>query len=170
MTLMFLSESLTVALPLSVVQHRLLTFLHVGDLNSVVLAAYGEGATVLTRAGVGGLGKTIAVESIPAYQRGAVTVVPIRWMATGLIGGAFPVLDANLEMAAADGHTELEIIGSYRPPLGKVGVTIDRLVLHAVARSTIRSFLGQLAQVAEQIVPAPGEGWRTAEFPAPEEP
>lgn len=166
---MFLSESQTVELPLAVVQHRLLTFLHVGDLNSVVQAAYGEGATVLTRAGVGGLAKTIAVESIPAYQRGAVTVVPIRWTATGLIGGAFPVLDANLEMAAANGHTELEIIGSYRPPLGKVGVTIDRLVLHAVARSTIRSFLSQLAQVAEQIVPGPAASRRAADISEPEQ-
>lgn len=164
---MFLSESLTVAVPLAVAQHRLLTFLHIGDLNSVVLAAYGEGATVLARAGVGGLAKTIAVESIPAYQRGAVTVVPIRWTATGLIGGAFPVLDANLEMAATDGATQLEIIGSYRPPLGKVGVTIDRLVLHAVARSTIRSFLRQLAQVAEQVVPAPADGRRAADVPEP---
>ena len=166
---MFLTESLTVSVPLAVAQHRLLSFLHVGDLNSVVLAAYSEGATVFTRAGIHSVSKTIAVQSIPAYQRGQVTVVPIRWIATGPIGGAFPVLDANLEMTAMDGQTKLEMVGSYRPPLGKVGEAIDRLVLHSVARSTIRSFLGQLAQVAEQIVPAPLERRSIERLPAPEE-
>ena len=165
----FLTESLTVEVPLAVAQHRLLTFLHIGDLENVALAAYSEGATVLTRAGIGGIAKTIAVQSIPAYQRGAVTVVPFRWIATGPIGGTFPALDANLEMTAMDGHTKLEIVGSYRPPLGKVGEAIDRLVLHSVARSTIRSFLGQLAQVAEQIVPAPVESQLIEGVPAPEE-
>jgi hypothetical protein len=169
----FVTESLIVGVPLAVAQHRLLTFLHIGDLDSVAQAAYAEGATVHTGISIAGLAKTVAVQSIPAYQRGAVTVVPIRWVATGTLGGMFPVLDANVEMAAADGQTTLEIVGSYRPPFGKVGEAVDRLILHSVAQSTIRSFLGQLAAVAEelpdlaaeQIAPVPADSRRATGFP-----
>lgn len=156
--------------PLAVAQHRLLTFLHVGDLDSLAVAASGEGARVLARAGIGGLAKTVAVESIPAYQRGAVTVVPLRWVATGPIGGAFPVLDANLELTAAESQTTITIIGSYRPPLGKVGQAVDRLLLHTVARTTIRSFLGQLAEAATRIVPVLSTEQPDAGFVQPELP
>ena len=164
----FLSESLLVDVPLAVAQHRLLAFLHVGDLDSVVADAFGEGATVLAKAGVGGLGKMVTVKSIPPYQRGAVTVVPIRWLATGPLSGAFPVLDANLEMAAAGSKTTVTIIGSYRPPLGKVGEAVDSLVLNSVAQSTVRRFLGQLAEVAIHTAAAPSEQQPQIGFLEPE--
>jgi hypothetical protein len=117
-----------VAVPLAMAQHRLITFLHAGDLAGAAMAAYSEGATVLTRAGVGGLAKTIAVQSIPAYPRGSVTVVPIRWMATGLLSGAFPVLDANLEMTATDGQTKLELVPHQ--------ATFARLMVSALAMTS----------------------------------
>ena len=151
---MFVSESLTVDVPLATAQHRLLTFLRVGDLDSVAAAAFGEGATVLARAGVGGLAKMVAVHSIPAYQRGVVTVVPLRWVATGPLSGAFPVLDANLELTALKSQTTITMIGSYRPPFGAVGEAIDSVVLNSVARASLRSFIGQLAEAATQITPA----------------
>ena len=166
----FLSESLTVDVPLAVAQHRLLRFLRIGDLDSAALAAYGDGATVLTRAGVGGLVKTVAVQSIPAYQRGAVTVVPIRWLATGSMGAAFPVLDANLEMTAAESQTTVTVVGSYQPPLGKVGEAVDRILLKSVARATIHSFLGHLAEVATRVVPAASAEEPDIGFPVPEQP
>ena len=152
---MFFSESLILNAPLGRVQHRLLTYLQQGDLAAAANAAYGDGATVLARAGVGGVGKTVSIESIPAYQRGPMIVVPIRWMATGPLGAAFPVLDANLEMRGVEGGTELTLEGSYRPPLGHVGEAVDRLVLGRVARSTIRSFLDRLGELASQVVRAP---------------
>src|SRR5437868_2219805 len=117
-------------------------------MDTLAAAAYGEGATILARAGVHGLSKTVEIQSIPAYQRGSTTVVPLRWMATGALGGAFPVLDANLELSATDSGTELLIVGSYRPPLGPVGAALDRLALHAVAQATVRRFIAQLSEVA----------------------
>jgi hypothetical protein len=166
----FVSESLTLGVPVAAVEHRLLSYLQVGDLASVASAAYREGVSVLARAGVGPIAKTVAIQSFPAYQRGPVTVVPIRWLATGPLGGAFPVLDANLEMTATDGHTTLTIMGSYRPPLGRLGDAVDRLVLKVVARSTIRSFLSRLGELAEEIVPAPTERRAAAGAPEPERP
>ncbi len=165
---MFFSESLAVDVPLAMVQHRLLTFFRVGDLDGVAAAAYGQGVTLLAHAGVGGLAKTVAVESIPAYRRGAMTVVPIRWVAAGPMGWAFPVLDANLEMSAADSETTVTLTGSYRPPLGKVGEAIDRMVLKSVARATIRAFLSHLAKVATQMVVSPA-GEAEAGLLAPED-
>jgi hypothetical protein len=166
---MFFSESLALDVPLAMVQHRLLAFLRVGDLDSVAAAAYGEGVTLLTHAGVGGLGKTVAVQNIPAYRRGAVTVVPIRWVATGPMARAFPVLDANLEMSAADSETTLTLVGSYRPPLGKVGEAIDAMVLKSVARATIRAFLSYLSDVATQVVASPIVEAAAAALTAPED-
>lgn len=145
---MFISESVALAVPLAIAQHRLLGYLRAGDMDSLAEVAYSEGATILARAGVHGLSKTVKIQSIPAYQRGSTTVVPLRWVATGALSGAFPVLDANLELTAAAAGTELAFVGSYRPPFGPIGAAIDRLVLHTVAQATVRSFIAQLAEAA----------------------
>jgi hypothetical protein len=147
----FVSESVSVDVPLAVAQHRLLEFLLRGDMDSLASAAYEEGVTVFTKAGVAGLSKTVEIQSIPAYQRGSSTVVPLRWVATGPLGSAFPVLDANLELSAGDAGTELLIVGSYRPPFGALGAALDRLMLHSVAQATVRRFATQLTAVAAGV-------------------
>jgi hypothetical protein len=152
---MFFSEALAVDVPLAMVQHRLLTFLRVGDIDGLAATAYGEGLTLLAHAGAGGLSKAVAMESIPGYRRGAVTVVPIRRVATGLMTRAFPVLDANLELSAAGTETTLTMVGSYRPPFGRLGEAIDKIALKSVAGATIRTFLSQLSEVATQLVASP---------------
>ena len=145
---MFVSASVAVDVPLGVAQHRLLEYLHRGDLDALASAAYGDGVTAFARAGVPGLSKTVEIQSVPAYQRGLTTVVPLRWVATGALGSAFPVLDANLELTAGEAGTEPVVVGSYRPPFGVVGAAIDRLVMHGVAQATVRRFAAQLAGVA----------------------
>ncbi len=142
---------------MAIAQHRLLGYLNAGDLDSITSAAIHEGATVLARAGLRGLAKKVEIQSIPAYQRGSTTVVPLRWVATGPLGGAFPMLDANVELAASDAGTELSVVGSYRPPFGPVGAAVDRLVMHAVAQATVRSFAAQLAEVAAGTLLAAAE-------------
>lgn len=76
-------------------------------------------------------------------------------MATGPLARAFPVLDANLEMSAADTETALTLVGSYRPPLGSVGVALDGTMLKLVARATIRAFLSHLADIATGVAALP---------------
>jgi hypothetical protein len=161
---------LIVDVPLAVAVDGLLSFLRVGDLDSVAAAAFGEGATVLARAGVRGMSKMVAVERIPAYQRGAVTVLPLRWVATGPLSGAFPVLDANLELTAANAQTSVTMIGSYRPPFGKVGEVVDGVVLHSMARASLRSFLGHLAEAATGISPSLSSQGAEVGFVVPEQP
>jgi hypothetical protein len=164
----FISESVVLALPLAVTQHRVLQYLRVGDVDALASVAYREGATILARAGVGGLSKTVKIQSVSAYQRGATTVVPIRWVATGALGGAFPVLDANLELTPTDEGTELVVVGSYRPPLGALGAAADRLVMSSVAQATMRSFVSQLEAVAMGAPAAVAKGRRRHRSPKPE--
>lgn len=166
---MFLSEAATLDVPLAMAKHRLLTFLSAGDPDGIASAAFNEGATMLTRAGAAGLSKTVRVEIVPAYQRGEVTVIPIRWTATGPLGSAFPVLDANIELTGAGSQTLLEVLGSYRPPLGRVGEALDQLLLKSVARATIQKYLSQLSHIATDVMAAPSSEGFGMRFPEPEE-
>ena len=145
---MFVSESVSIAAPLAAAKHRLIEYFRLGDMDSLASQAYGEGVTVFTQAGVGGLAKTVEIESVPAYDRGSATVIPLRWTATGPLGSAFPVLDANVELTGSETRTDLLVVGTYRPPFGALGVALDRLVMHGVAQATIRRFALQLAEIA----------------------
>jgi hypothetical protein len=159
----FVSETVSVDVPLAVAQHRLFEHLRLGDLDSLASGAYAEGVMVFARAGVAGLSKTVEIQSVPAYKRGAITVIPLRWVATGALSGAFPVLDANLELTATDSGTQLDFIGSYRPPLGVLGAALDRLVMHNVARATVQRFAAQLAEVVTgEHPPVEDEDWPLA--------
>ncbi len=110
-------------------------------------AAWDEGIGRVGPAGpVPGLSKLVHVQFLPAVQRGAVTVLALRWEATGAGGRLFPVLDANITLLP-DGEqaTLLGLEGVYRPPAGAAGAWLDRTILHRVAAATIRSFLRHIA-------------------------
>jgi hypothetical protein len=96
--------------------------------------------------GVPGMSKLVQVSLLDPVRRDDLVLVPIRWEATGLMGGLFPVLDANLVLAR-DGqdHAVLRITGVYRPPLGGLGEELDQLVLHQVASATLKSLLREIA-------------------------
>lgn len=75
-------------------------------------------------------------------------VLPISW--AGAPGRhLFPVFDGTLEVGAVfHDMSELTLAGSYRVPLGPVGLALDATVLHAAARDTA----GRLVQaLAEQL-------------------
>jgi hypothetical protein len=60
---------------------------------------------------------------------------------------AFPVLDANLTLAAAGAQgSSLTLTRIYRPPAGGMGAILDRAILHQVAAATIRDFLVRVAE------------------------
>ena len=72
----------------------------------------------------------------------------LRWEARGTTGNLFPVLDANITLTpAGEKATVLAVSGSYRPPLGSLGVGLDRAFLHLVADATIRAFTRQVGAV-----------------------
>ena len=154
---MFVAAVTRLPVPTAVAQHRLLTVLHAdGGLQDAAAAAFRAGETVLLRAGFAGVGKQVAVQSVPGYLRGETTVIPLRWVATGPAGELFPAMDANLELdPTPDGHCRLTLTGNYRPPLGWVGVRLDQVLLHRAARATARGPLTRVSRVVLAAHPMP---------------
>ena len=131
--------------------------------------AYQDGQTHLLRAGPGEgrpLSKRVRMTLGQVRKRQDSVVVPIHWEATG-ITGLFPVLDAELEFAPVGADiTELNLWGTYDPPLDGFGVRLDQMIFHRVAEATVRSFLGRLADSIRACVPAPGHCAPGAVLPA----
>ena len=72
------------------------------------------------------------------------TILPIRWSAAGA-SALFPTLDADIEVAPIGPHrTQVALNARYLPPLGALGRTIDRALLHRVAEATLKDFLDRL--------------------------
>ena len=124
------------------------------ELERLASTATGDGEAVLMRAGVAGISKQIAVQALePSYRPGRV-VIPMRWVATGRSGELFPALDGNLELVERpDGATDLHLVGSYQPPLGRAGEVLDQLVMRRLARHTLDSFVGRLAEAVADVQP-----------------
>jgi len=164
--LVMLREETILDAPPDWVRQRLRTRLLADGLHAESTASFEQEHTLLVRAGVSGLSKTVAMLTLPAYQRGQVTVTPLRWVATGPLGELFPTLEANLELEPTDdGRTRVVLIGSYQPPLRRLGARIDRLVLHTVATTTIHGFL---AQVTASLQPTTHTDATPAPAPAPD--
>jgi hypothetical protein len=162
-----LREETIVDAPPNWVLQRLQARLTADGLAAESAASFAQEHTLLVRAGVPGLSKNVAMMTLPAYQRGEVTVIAFRWVATGPLGELFPTLEANLELEPTDdGRTRVVLLGSYQAPLRRLGASIDRLVLHAVATTTIHGFLAQVTaslQPAAQTDATPAPNWTGAD-------
>lgn len=113
-----------------------------GEEDAAAADAMATGGRVLARAGFAGLSKAVEVSVLEPQLRGDITVMALRWSATGPFGDLFPTLDANLEISAANAdQSRVALIGSYRPPLGPVGEVLDRAVLRRAGAVTIRHWL-----------------------------
>jgi hypothetical protein len=144
---MFLVEEIRLPVGVDEARGRLQEYLQAGGLQGDSDRAFSEGRNMLIRAGVLGVSKEVQVQVLPPYLYGATMLVPLRWVATGPSGAMFPQLDANLELMPDGAHGSiLRVSGSYRPPLGAVGATLDRVVLHRVAEATSRTLLQKLAR------------------------
>ena len=136
-----------VARPLGQIRARFL-----GDplwLSPLAGAAQGDGDAVRLRVGPDwapeSVARSVEVTVGLVHRRGTSLVVPLSWEATGL-RSMFPLLDGEVEVAPLDEQSSrLTFSGSYTPPWGQVGATLDRALLHRVATSTVRSFLNQIA-------------------------
>lgn len=125
--------------------------------------AYASGLTGRLKVGPLGsmpvISKLVQVRLLDPVLRDDLVRVPIRWEATGLMGGLFPVLDANLVLGRDDqGYAVLRITGVYRPPLDGLGEKLDHLVLHQVAAASLKSLLRDIAGRLTVAPPAaPGQ-------------
>jgi hypothetical protein len=74
------------------------------------------------------------------------TVVPFAWQPTSL-ASLIPDLEADLELAEM-GPTlsQLSISARYTPPLGSIGSTLDRALLHRVAEAMVKDLVEGAAE------------------------
>jgi hypothetical protein len=111
-------------------------------------AAQERGDGLLTEVGVGPLGtrlrRRVQVELGEPVRFPSMTSLPLTWEPAGL-EGLLPRLDADIELGAlGEDRTQLAVSARYRPPLGAVGRTVDRVLLHRVAEATVKDFLDRL--------------------------
>jgi hypothetical protein len=173
---MFAAYEVAIDAPYDVVRVRLNHLMNWGVLHGVSEAAYEGGLETMLRVGpygaIRGLSRLVRVHSLKPVRRNGETTVALRWEATGVTGDLFPVLDAQLTLAP-DGaaRSRLELVGSYRPPLGPAGAALDRAIMGRVAEATIRTLVERAAAVlanpAEAADPQTGPSWRP--IPNPEE-
>lgn len=141
---------------------RVAALAHDGWLGNASGAAYREWSTSLARVGpldsVPGMSRLVEVRFRDLITHGESAALALRWEATGPGGGWFPVLDAGVALVpVAESATTLSLAGSYRPPLGKAGALLDRVVLRRVAVATIRGFLERVG--AAVVNPAAAAVW-----------
>ncbi len=163
---MFVEVAVTVPLGLAEARAALDRAVADDGLTTESERAHAEGLDFLMRVGPRGehhVGKQVLVHVLPSRLVAGVVIVPLRWVATGPTGRLFPTLEANLTLSAAGNDTtQLSILGSYTPPLGWAG-PLDRSILSAVATSSVRALLREvadrlveLARVAQMQATPPG--------------
>lgn len=147
---MFAAEYLEVEVGLSAAQARLIDLAVRGSLNTASHEAYEGGLEHLARVGplgeVPGVSKLVKISFLePVYSEDAMAL-GLRWEATGVTGGLFPVFDGDLTLSrVGEQSTRLGLVGSYRPPLGALGAGLDKAIMGKVADATIRTLLRGVA-------------------------
>jgi len=102
----------------------------------------------------------LPVQGVPGVKRrdAAVGRLPGRAADSSL------PLDAGIALTPAGDHaTRLSLAGAYRPPLGSVGVGLDKAIFDTVAEATIRSLP---ARIADTLIRPPGPGSAAGRKPA----
>ncbi|HXZ73531.1 MAG TPA: hypothetical protein VEH31_22020 [Streptosporangiaceae bacterium] len=160
---MFITRDLIVDAGFAAARARMAQFIDRGRLAEVSRDAYEGAFPGLMRVGpfgdAPGVSKLVRVRILGPVRRDGIWTVWLRWEATGVARGLFPVLDADLMlMAEGTDRTRVMLNGCYRAPLGRLGAGLDRAVLHRVASATIgallRSIAGELAEPGRVLAAA----------------
>jgi CBS domain-containing protein len=78
--------------------------------------------------------------------------IPIAWHALRA-SYAFPVMQAELSIyPLTSTDTQLELVGTYDPPLGPLGRAIDRAALHGLAEASVLRLLQQIARCLREAL------------------
>jgi hypothetical protein len=133
---MFVAHDVLLDVSFGVARPRLVTLTSGRALADASRAAYAEGLAgqpgVAPNSGAGaGLAR---VRFLPPAERRDSITVGLRWETTGEVAGLFPVLDADITLAAAGEHTAtLTLSGVYRSPCGQPRpAPLGAPVLHGV--------------------------------------
>ena len=144
---MFLREEALVSAPVDVARGCLIDRVRVDGLCCASDAACSAGQVGLVEAGLADVVGPLIVETVPAYQRGPVTVIPIRWFAAGPVNK--PILEANIELHP-DGEgekTQLVLTGICTPPTDRADGAVAQVLVQQAARAIAQAFLAQLTEV-----------------------
>jgi hypothetical protein len=111
------------------------------------------------RVGVGALeiGTAIAIEVIGVEEReegpagrARTTSITLRWNAARA-AALFPSMEAELMVyPLSKDETQIELDGSYTPPLGAVGEALDSLIGHRVADASVHRFVTDVASLLRE--------------------
>jgi hypothetical protein len=147
---MFVTHELLLDIGFPAAQARLVNLVRRGGLSGASRAAYEDELSAVIRVGpfgdAAGASKLVRIRFLDPVCRGDVMTLVLRWEATGVTGGLFPVLDADITLTPAAQHaTRLALAGSYRAPLGGLGTGLDKAILNRVATATIRALLRNVA-------------------------
>ena len=168
---MFASDELLIDATYELVAARLVHLVNRGALNGVSKAAYeGQWEAVVRVGPLGGtigLSKLVRVRVLDPARQGATMIISLRWEATGPAGELFPALDADLLLTPeGEDGSRLGLVGVYRPPLGRAGAVLDKVIMNRLAVATVHSFLQRLATAVADPMngPSPARGaiplWR----------
>lgn len=156
---MFLSDQRVLAVSIGAALARLANLVNGGWLGGASEAVYQGGIDHLLRVGpfgdIPGVSRLVRVQFLDPVDRDDSVTMGMRWEALGVTGGLFPVLDADIRLAAnGDEGTQMTLEAVYRPPFGMLGAGADRVLLHKVATATIHSLMTHLARALEGTAPA----------------
>ena len=159
---MFLSDQRVLPVSMGAARARLADLVHGGWLRGASEDAYHGGIDQLLRVGpwggVPGVSRLVRVQFLDPVDRDGCVRVGMRWEAVGVTGGLFPVLDADIGLAAEGGErTRMTLTGVYRPPLGALGAGLDRVLLHRVAAATIHSLMTGLSHAVQGAAAPAGD-------------
>jgi hypothetical protein len=99
-----------------------------------------------------------SIENTTMYGQPA-TCIALTWHAARH-PGMFPTMVGTLSIyALSSTETQLELSGTYDPPLGIVGDAIDAIALHRIADSSVRELVREVAAFLRAELPQePGAG------------
>jgi len=166
---MFVGDEIRVPVSIVTAVARLTALTGGGSLDRASRAAWGDGIARVGPAGpVPGMSKLVRVQFREPVRHGAVTLLTLRWEATGAGGALFPVFDADIILVPdGDDATLIGLDGVYRPPGGALGAAVDKAILHRVAAATVRSLLNQIADaiVSPAAVGSASPAYQPGDFP-----
>lgn len=145
---MFVEYSAEIPMPMQLVAEHLTA--HAREMEGMGAVAYRRGEELRSRVGPGGLlAKEVVIAIDPPMMSRRGLLIPVRWRATGA-EALFPRLDGELVVSEADnGHTELRLQATYRPPLGSIGGLMDRVLLARLARATVSDWVDRIVEWLE---------------------
>jgi len=96
---------------------------------------------ILDASSKGPVRKAAFIDLGPARRVGDLLLVDIAWR-SATFAPLFPVFAGQLSLSAND----MVLDGRYAPPLGTLGLLLDRALLHLIARRTAGVLIARLAK------------------------